>query len=57
MESVLARYDYIEPFPACSLITHLLGYHILYHYNEGVVERRTYKLLANIFSEAEKINV
>ena len=57
MESVPARHDYIEPFPACLLITHLLGYHILYHHNEGVVEQKTYKLLAKIFSEAEKINV
>ena len=33
----------IGPFPACLLMTHVLGYHVLYHHNQDVVERRTYR--------------
>ena len=47
----------IEPFPAYLSMTHLLGYHVLYHNNQGVVERSTYRSLAKIFSEAEQISV
>ena len=33
----------IGPFPACLLMTHVPGYHVLYHHNEDVVKRRTYR--------------
>ena len=32
----------IEPFPAYLLMIQLPGYHVLYHYNQGMVERKTY---------------
>ena len=32
------------------LMTQLQGYHILYHHNQGVIERKTYRSLAKIFS-------
>ena len=35
-------------------MTHVQGYHILYHHKQGVVERKTYRLLAKIFSESEQ---
>ena len=28
----------IEPFPACLLMTHLLGYYMLCNHNQGVAE-------------------
>ena len=47
----------IEPFPAYLSMTHSLGYHVLYHNNQGVVERSTDRSLAKIFSEGEQISV
>ena len=46
----------IEPFPACLLMTHLPGY-VLNHHNQGVVEQKTSRSLAKIFSEGEQISV
>ena len=46
----------IKPFSACLLMTHLLGCHI-YHHNQGVAERKTYRPLAEIFSEDEQVSV
>ena len=44
-----------EPFRACLFMNHLQGYLILYHHNQRVVERRTYRSSVNVFSEGEKI--
>ena len=47
MELVIPRHALFEFFPSCLLMTHLPGYRILYHHNQGVVERKTYKSLAD----------
>ena len=42
----------VSTFPA-----YFPGYHILYHHNQGVVERKAYRLLAIIFSEGEQMSI